>query len=335
MLKVGIVGAGTMGRIHAEAYALMKDAQLIGIAESRSEAAQTIAEKLGISAYSSMEDMIAAESPDIIDICLPTYLHKSFVLKAAQLGKHVICEKPMATTLEDARAMIEACRKAGVKLMIGHVLRFFPEYAKAKQMVDGNAVGKVGTVRMLRGGSMPTGWNEWYRSFDKSGGVILDLVIHDFDWLRWTFGEVERVYAKGLIGREALPMDHAFVSLRFKNGTIAHVNGSWAHPDGFRTFLEIAGKKGVISTDSNDAVSIHTSLHTIKSAAAASVHVPESPLGKSPYLLELEHFVDCVLHDKQPCITGEDAYKAVEISLAALQSIRTGRAVTLIEGEFQ
>lgn len=335
MLKVGIIGAGTMGRIHAGAYALMKDAQLVGVADIRPAAAQPLADQLGSKAYSTLEDLIAAENPDIIDICLPTYLHKSFVMKAAQFGKHVICEKPIAPALEDAQEMIEACRKAGVKLMVGHVLRFFPEYAKAKQMVDRNAVGKVGTVRMLRGGSIPSGWNDWYRSFDQSGGVILDLIIHDFDWLRWTFGEVERVYAKGLIGREMLSMDHAFVSLRFVNGTIAHVNGSWAHPEGFRTFLEIAGKKGVISMDSDDTVSIHTSLHSAKSAAAASVQIPESPLGKSPYLLELEHFVDCALHDKQPSITGEDAYKAVEISLAALQSVRTGRAITLNQGGFQ
>jgi UDP-N-acetylglucosamine 3-dehydrogenase len=328
MLKVGLIGAGTMGSVHADAYTQVKGAKLAGIVgDARKPSVTALAQRHGVSVYSTVEELVSVENPDMLDICLPTFLHKEYVLKAAALGKHVFCEKPIAATAADAREMIEACERAGVKLMIGHVLRFEPDYIKAKQLVDRDAVGRVGTIRAIREGGMPQGSRNWYNQFSASGGVILDLIIHDFDWIRWTFGEVERVYAKSIMGREALPMDHAFVSLRLKNGAIAHVSGSWAQPEGFRTFLELAGTKGVTKIEYDEAsMPIRT---MVRGGQGGVIRSSESPIGISPYAAELQHFVDCITTDGEPSITGHDALKALEISLAALESVRTGRAVTL------
>jgi predicted dehydrogenase len=324
MLKIGLVGAGMIGRVHAEAYAQVKGVTLVGVADSNPDAADSLARSSGARAYFSLEELVAAEKPDALDICLPTHLHKPYVLEAAKLGKHVFCEKPIAASADDARAMVEACRKAGITFMVGHVLRFSPEYAMAKQMADEGKLGKVGTVRMIRESGMP-GWADWFADPGKSGGVLLDMSIHDFDWLRWTFGEADRVYAKSLPREEGLPGDHAFVSVRMKNGAIAHVTGSWAQPEGFRSFLELAGTGGVATLDTDDFASIRTA--TRKDGAI--VRGAESPLGTSAYAAELQHFADCIALGKEPLVNGEEATRSLELCLAAIRSAETGQVVTL------
>lgn len=327
MLKVGLVGAGMIGRVHAQAYAAIRGAELVGVADTQADAAAKLAEASGVRAYRSLEELVSSENPDIIDICLPTYLHKPVTLQAADFGKHVFCEKPIAPALEDAQAMIDACRKAGVKLMIGHVLRFSPDYVMAKQLVDENRLGRVGTVRLLRESAMP-GWSSWFADAGKSGGVLLDLAIHDIDWLRWTFGEAERVYSKSLERGKDMPGEHAFVSIRMKSGAIAHVTGSWAQPDGFRAFLEVAGTEGVVTLDSNDTAAVKTSVRT----DGQTQHSSASPLKLDPYAAELQHFVDCIVHNREPLVSGEEAYRSLELALAAIRSADSGEVVILGEG---
>ncbi|MFD1675543.1 Gfo/Idh/MocA family protein [Alicyclobacillus fodiniaquatilis] len=330
MLKVAVIGAGTMGSTHAHSYVKMTNAKLVGIVDIRGEKAEALAQKCSTSAFSTFDELLTTEDPDIIDICVPTYLHKSFVYQASAAKKHVICEKPITRTLQEAAEMIQICKEAGVRLFIGQVVRFFPEYKQIYDTLKAGEIGEIGTVHAFRGGGFPGGsWGDWYANVAKSGSLIVDLMIHDIDYLRWCFGEVERVYAKSLLGRELNRFDHAFVSLRFKNGVIAHVEGSWAYPGGFRTELEVCGREGIVHYDSAQAAPIHTSLRTT-AAGGSGVAVPESPLQKSPYQLELEHFVDCIAQNKEPIVRAEDAYKALEISLAALESAQTGSVVKLM-----
>ncbi|MDB4865905.1 MAG: gfo/Idh/MocA family oxidoreductase [Cohnella sp.] len=325
MLKVGLVGAGGIGGVHAQAMAAIRGARLVGVADARVEAAHKLGEQFGVSHYSSLEELVQAENPDIIDICLPTDLHQEFVVRAAELGKHVFCEKPMARSPEEAQQMVEACRQAGVKLMIGHVLRFSPEYRTAKQLVDEGRLGRVGTVRLIREGTAP-GWSSWFGDKRRSGGVLLDLAIHDMDWLRWTFGEAERVYAKMASVEQGLPGDHGFVSIRMKSGVIAHVTGSWAQADGFRTFLEIAGTGGVATFDSANIHSIRTTLR----GEGHPQHSAESPLSSNAYANELQHFIDCVEAGTEPLVNGEDAAKSLQLALAAIRSAESGQVVTFV-----
>lgn len=328
MLKIGLLGAGTIGVVHAAAYAGIQGARLVGVVDKRVEAAESLAGHANLPAFASFEELVESENPDIVDICLPTHLHMDTTVKAAELGMHVFCEKPIARSANESQKMIKACRKAGVQLMIGHVARFSPDYLLVHDMVIGGKVGRVGTVRMLREGRMPSSEGDWYSDFAKSGGVVLDLALHDMDWLRWTFGEVERVYAKSLKGSNNTKElgDHCFISLRLKNGAIAHITGSWARPQGNSTFLEVAGQNGVLYTECDEASMPICNL--IRSNERV-VHSAESPLDVNPYQMEIQHFVDCISRGKTVCVTGEDALQSLKVSLAAIRSIKTGQAITL------
>ncbi len=328
MIKVAVIGAGTMAHVHSEGYLNMADVQLVGIVDHHEGRGETLAFERGTRYYSSFETLIVNEEVDVVDVCVPTPVHKDYVLKAARAKKHVICEKPMARNLEDAKEMIETCQAEGVRFFVAHVVRFFPEYVKAMNLVQSGEIGKVGTVRARRGGAFPKATEDWYASFLKSGSLVVDLMIHDFDYLRGVFGEVERVYAKSLLGREINRIDNALVSLRFKNGVIASVEGTWAEPSGFSTKLEIAGDGGIITHDSAAEAAIQTSFRTV-SNQGEGVNVPENPVNKSPYQLELEHFLECIKTGETSLVTPEDGYEALKISLAALESIKTGNVITL------
>jgi predicted dehydrogenase len=221
--------------------------------------------------------------------------------------------------------MIELCKAQNVRLFVGHVVRFFPEYENARQLILDGEIGEVGTVRFFRGGPFPKAtFDNWYADTSRSGGVILDLMIHDFDYLRWTFGEAERVYTK------ALPdMDYALTSIRFKNGVIANIEGSWSEADGFHTEYDLAGSAGLIQHDSRTEKPLVISLKQEDLGLQGGVAVPESPMVKGPYQLELENFIHCIETGGTARVSPEDALEALRLSFAAIESSKTGKAVTL------
>ncbi|WP_059103012.1 Gfo/Idh/MocA family protein [Shouchella shacheensis] len=333
MVRVLVVGLGTMGSTHAASFAAMENVQLMGVVDKNAKLVNTLAKKLDTKGFASFEEAASylEGQIDVVSVCLPTNQHATYVKKAADIGADVICEKPLARQLGEAREMMDYCKKKGSKLFVGHVVRFFPEYVKAKAVMEEGKVGEVAVARTMRGGPFPRASENWYANYDSSGGLILDMIIHDFDFLRWTFGDVERVYAKNLAGttgeNEAMK-DYALVTLRFKSGVIAHVEGSWAHKQ-FHTSFEFAGKDGVISYSSAKEKPVVTERIAEEGEASGGVSVPESPLAQSPYDRELHHFMDCIQTGKEPVVTAEDAYKAMEIALAALQSIEEKRPVSL------
>lgn len=326
MLRVGIVGVGTMGRTHASAYTKLPNVQLVGFTDAIVDAARKVASQFGVQAFDSYEALL--EQVDMVDICTPTPTHLELVLKAASAGKHILCEKPLGRTLQQCEQMIEAANRAGVTLMPAQVLRFFPEFKQARDLVLAGAVGKPAAIRTRRGGPYPRAANNWYADFEQSGGPILDMVIHDFDWLRWTFGEVERVFAKALTFKKVEYVDYALITLRLRSGAIAHVEANWADPSGFKVDFEIAGDAGMIAFDSRFAMPL-TVAKQDTGAGGGGVAVPESPMAEDPYMLEIKHFVDSVQAGQQPSITAEDGMKAVEIALAAIESVRTGKVIRL------
>lgn len=326
MLRVGIVGVGTMGRTHASAYTKLPNARLVGFTDAIADAARRVASQFGVQAFDSYESLL--EQVDMVDICTPTPTHLELVLQAANAGKHILCEKPLGRTLQQCEQMIEAANRAGVTLMPAQVLRFFPEFKQARDLVLAGAVGKPAAIRTRRGGPYPRAANDWYADFEQSGGPILDMVIHDFDWLRWTFGEVERVFAKSLTFKKLDHIDYALITLRLKSGAIAHVEANWADPGGFKVDFEIAGDAGMIAFDSRFAMPL-TVAKQDAGGGGGGVAVPESPLAEDPYMLEIKHFVDSVEAGQPPSITAEDGMKAVEIALAAIESARTGKVIRL------
>ncbi len=323
--RVAIIGAGVMGNTHARHWGRVPGAEIVGALDLSLDAAQAVGP-----AFTDWNTLLSEAKPDIVDVCTPTPLHREYVERAAAAGKAIFVEKPLARTLEDCDAMLAAVERTGVPAMSGHVVRFFPEYAAAKRLVDAGGVGTPAAVRTARMGGMPT-WSVWYADPAQSGGVALDLILHDFDWLRWTFGPVSRVYTQGLMGRTELAgrLDYALVTLRFVAGAVAHITGSWAHPTGFRTTFEIAGDGGLIEHDSARSAPLTASLRG--GEGGGSVAVPESPLaeGEDPYYLELAAFVSALENSEPPPVTLHDGREATRIGLAALESIETGKVVQL------
>jgi UDP-N-acetylglucosamine 3-dehydrogenase len=323
-LRVGVVGAGFIGAIHLGAYANMPEVEVVGVADALPEIAATGAAVVGARTYSSYEELVSAEEVDVVDVCLPTAYHRELALKAASAGKHVILEKPIARSLEDAEEIIEAFDGSGGRLFVGHVVRFFPEYVRIKEMVDAGEFGTIGVARTSRRSPFLTGWNDWYADWRMSGGVLLDLVIHDFDFLRWALGEVERVYARGVLGREYNRLDYALVTLRFEGGAIAHVEGQWGYPGPFNYSIEVAGSRAMVTVDSTESAPVQ-----LFGGATGPGESPDVIVGKSPFQAELEHFIRCAATGEEPVVNGRDAYEALRIGHAAIESVKTGRPVAL------
>ncbi|HOK53119.1 MAG TPA: Gfo/Idh/MocA family oxidoreductase [Armatimonadota bacterium] len=328
MQRVALVGAGGMGATHAASYGKIQNAKLVAVMDIRPDAAADLAAHYNAKSFSDAQKMFDEVEFDIIDICTPTPWHIDYVKIGAAAGKHVCCEKPFGRTLEQCREAIEACEKAGVTLFIAHVLRWFPEFKKAKELIDFGAIGSPAVVRTTRGGGFPHGWNNWFANFEWSGGAVLDLVIHDFDWLLWTFGPAERVFAKGLYNSGIPEKDYALITIRFRSGVIAHVEATFATPGGFKVSLEVAGDKGVINFDNTDAAPLVIGKWQTESSGPG-VPVPSSPMSVSPYYLELQHFVDCIEEGRKPAVTPQEAMDAVALALAAIESIKTGAPVRL------
>ena len=282
--RVALIGAGAMGGEHGRQWQAVPGVEVVGVLAASREEAGRVAEAAGCPAFGADEfdALLRQTGPDIVDVCVPTPLHRENVERAAAAGKAIFVEKPLARTLADCDAIVHAVERAGVPLMAGHVLRFFPEYAAAKRLVDAGGVGKAAAIRTARLGGMPHGWQGWYADGAQSGGVVLDLMVHDFDWLRWTFGPVQRVFAQGLYGKpeHAGARDYALVTLRLESGAVAHVTGSWAHPGGFRTTLEIAGDAGLIEHDSARSAPLTLAQHTAEGGRGGGVGKPTGGGGR-------------------------------------------------------
>jgi UDP-N-acetylglucosamine 3-dehydrogenase len=336
MKRIGIAGAGLTGGMHAARWVHLPVA-LAGFYTRTPEHAQAAAERYGGRAFPSLQALL--DAVDVVDVCTPTPAHKDIVLAAAAAGKDIVCEKPIARHLRDAEAMIATCEASGVRLFMAHVVRFFPEYVRAKEILDSGRLGRPGVIRTARGGNFPNPETQnWYVDFEQGGGVILDMLIHDIDYARWCFGEVERVFARGLTFGDIKDADHVVLTARFQNGAIGHLEGSWAFPPGnFRTRLEISGDAGLLEVDSLDRPPIDVMLKQEETASAAGVPVPESPMdpANDPYHREIAHFLSCLESGQEFLASPQDGLEALRIGLAAIQSLRTGQPEDLATFEEQ
>jgi myo-inositol 2-dehydrogenase/D-chiro-inositol 1-dehydrogenase len=328
MFRVGLVGAGLMGTLHAASWA-QTPARLVAVHAKNRDQAGKLAQQHDAQAAGSLETLL--DAVDVVDICTPTHRHHEMVLAAAAAGRHIVCEKPLARTPKQAEEMVAACERAGVRLLVAHVVRFFPEYAQAKSIVDRGEIGHVGVVRLKRVSSRP-GWatDNWLFDAEKSGGMMLDLMIHDFDYARWVAGEVESVFARsiGNIRPDALT-DYALVIMRHTNSALSHVEGGWAYPAGmFRTSLEIAGDQGLIEHPVGSSVPLGIYLKQSGDGKKGG-EVPASPLLENPYATEIKHFYEVIVHDAAPRVTAKDGLAALKIAFAAIESAKTGQRVTV------
>jgi predicted dehydrogenase len=328
-MKIGIAGVGFMGTTHAQAW-FETGAQIVGMVAETVEEAKPLADQYNVKIYPDLTAML--KEVEVVDICTPTHLHYPMVMEAAAKGKHVVCEKPLAMSVNQASEMLAACRAAGVQLLVAHVVRFFPEYACAKATVEAGQIGSPGVIRLSRGSYRPKKpVGNWFLDEAKSGGIMMDLMIHDFDYARWIAGEVESVFAKKVSsGHPEASIDYGLAILRHTNGALSHIAGAWAYPPPtFRTKLEIAGDAGLIEFDSDAAVPIQSLLLRSGLDGAPDVGLPSSPLSESPYTTQIKEFYAALQGLKTPRVTAEDGLAAVQIAQAAIQSAKIRQAVAL------
>ena len=327
-MKVGIVGVGFMGTTHAAGWA-ETPAEIVGFTAETQNEAGTLSKQYKTQVYSSLDEMLP--DVDVVDICSPTHLHYEMALQAAAAGKHIVCEKPLARTTKQAREIVRACQNAGVQLLVAHVVRFFPEYAMARAAVVEGQIGKPGVIRLHRGSYRPKKpAGNWFLDEVKSGGILMDLMIHDYDYARWIAGDVESVSAHRVTQRHPeAPVDYGLVILSHRSGALSHIAGAWAYPPPtFRTHLEIAGDQGLIEFDSDRTAPIQNLI--LKSAGdSPDVGLPSSPVSESPYTTQLKEFYRALSEGISARVSALDGLAAVQIAEAALESCYTGQPVKL------
>jgi predicted dehydrogenase len=319
-LNIGVIGLGEIGAIHCDALLQIPQAKLLAVADIDEAKAKQIAKQTGAQPYQDYKELLARNDIDAVIIATPDHLHKEPCVAAAKAGKHILVEKPLAMTLEDSKDILGAVEKANVKLMVGFTLRFFPQYQHAKASIEKGELGKLISLFARR-----TNLISQSQRLKGRTGVLFFLGIHDFDVLRWMVGaEAKEIYCLSTKhDRSSYTVeDETFTTIRFGNGVIACAHIGWCmpegHPTGFDFKLDITGTNGLLNLDMvRQGVEKHVAGHT------------SFPPMSSPLIAEDRSFIDAVLYDKDVPVTGEDGLQAVQMTLAALESIKTGKPVGL------
>ncbi|MEN5073097.1 Gfo/Idh/MocA family oxidoreductase [Isoptericola cucumis] len=329
-LKVGLVGAGGIAKAHAPAWRALG----VDLVVHSHDGAADLAVAHGARVAGSLEELL--DVVDVVDVVTPTSTHLDVATAALAGGRHVLCEKPIARTGAEGAALLDAARAADRQLYPGHVVRFFPEYALMRAAVRAGDVGTPAVLRFARGGMFPT-WSPWFADDGQSGGVVMDLMIHDLDIARWVAGEVTAVHAtRRDVEDGGLPHTLAHVVLTHAGGAITHVRGLWGAPHTtFRTSFHVAGDDGVLRFDSAGAGGVRTDLPPVP---AGGQDRPAPAAGESPYLTEIREFATAFAASpgalapddpRHPRVSAVDGVVAVEIAEAALASIASGAPVAL------
>ncbi|MGQ9631222.1 MAG: Gfo/Idh/MocA family protein [bacterium] len=330
-VNVGVIGLGLMGGLHSRIYAESPLANLVAVADSDEARLSQAARDLRVKGYEDFSELLSREDIEAVSICTPDQLHLGPTVAAARAGKHILLEKPLATTVEDARKIVEVCRENGVKLMIGYVLRFDPRFTQAFEAISRGEIGRPVHICAKRINPV--------RSAERLGGrtsVLFYLGPHDINYMRWFVGSpVERVYAEE--SRIALThlgvADTILGTLKFANGAVGSLETSWALPNslgvGVEARVEIAGTKGAIFIDVYDQ---GLRLYTREVLYPDTMHWPiVSGRVDGDLRRELEYFLECVVSDKPPLLSGEDGLEDVYVIAAMERSIKEGRPIKVSE----
>ncbi len=338
-VNVGLIGTGFVGDIHAAAFKMVPDAQVVAVASPTPGKAKAFAEERGIPrAMEDYRDLLALDEVDMVTLCLPNDLHAQVTIDAAAAGKHVLCEKPLCRTLEEADRMIEACRRAGVLLMYAEELCFAPKYVRAKTLVDEGALGRAFLVKQSEehfGPHMP-----WFWDVDRSGGgVLLDMGCHSIEYARWVFGKptVKSVLASlgtYVHGERTRGEDHSFCIVEYEGGKTGLAENSWAKTGGVDDRCEIYGSGGFTRADLLRGSSLLTysesgygyAVEKVASTSGYTFTMFEE-IWNYGFPQEMAHFVRCVRGEEEPVETGEDGREVLKIICAAYESAGTGRRI--------
>ena len=331
-LRFGVIGAGRIGKIHAETLAArVAGASVATIADVNLAAAQETAARLHIPLATHDYKVILNDPQiDAVAICSSTDTHARLIVEAAQAGKHIFCEKPIDHDLAKIAAALDAVEKAGVKLQIGFNRRFDPNFRKVHEMVAEGKIGKPHILRITSRDPAPPP----IEYIKVSGGIFLDMTIHDFDMARYQMGDVESVYVAGgvmvdpRIG-EAGDIDTAVITLHFANGAIGTIDNSRQAVYGYDQRVEIFGSEGMVTafnnTPDNTVYSNVDGVHSAKPLYFFLERYMDS------FIAEMKEFVTAVVEDKPTPVGGEDGRAPVLIGMAAWKSYREHRPVKISE----
>ena len=345
--RIGIVGLGDIARLHAQGLLSNSEIQLAVCRGRNPGSADLFARDFGAVVYDNWAQMLDDERVVAVDLCVPNDLHRSYAESAASASKHVICEKPIAMTSGDGVAMIDACRSAGVQMLVAHVLRFWPEYRIMRDVLQSRQLGVCRTITLRRMLSLLVsvpGREGWRNSPDRMGGAILDLQIHDIDFLLWTFGLPGTIYCVAARSADG-GLNHVYTTLTYPDGPCALIEASYMLKGDPMIFTAKAVcDEGSLDYSMNLAqFEMHeieepaqgngrpggASLTCFRPSAQAEVLAHSDPqVLENVFRAELAYFADCVLgRTESDVANAEDAVAAVRVVEACRESVRTAGVV--------
>lgn len=333
-LNVGIIGAGRIGQVHAKSITYhIPQAKIVAISDIYYEGAEKVAESLGIpNAYEDYHEILNNPEIDAVLICSSTDTHADIAVEAAEAGKHIFCEKPVDLTVAKIKKVIAAVEKAGVKLQIGFNRRYDHNFAEIKRLANDGKLGKLQTIKITSRDPEPP-------SIDYvkvSGGIFLDMTVHDFDMARFIGGEVEEVYANAAVTvdeaiGEAGDVDTALIALKFKNGAIGVIDNCRKACYGYDQRLEVFGTGGQASAANDTPTNV--------SYINENGNMTDKPLYffleryMQSFTDEMTEFINAVQNDEPTKTTVNDGLEALRLGLAAKLSVKEHRPVKLSEIE--
>lgn len=334
-IGIGIIGCGQISERHGLGYmAIPEKARVVATSDVVVQLAKEKAKRWGAEAfYSDYKELLQRADIDAVDVLVPHDLHAEVTILAAKAGKHVLCEKPMATTLEDADEMINIAKQENIKLMVGHNWRFKLNYVKMKEIIDGGTIGEVYLTTIEWGGWIVHPANHWRLSLSKAGGgVLIGQGTHYFDLWRWLIGEVEAVYgiSENLIHKDREIEDNMVTLVRFKNGALGTMLCTQTEKNPCNNErMKMYGTKGTaIAVRVPSLLEIYSDEAPEHLRGWTSFHLGDQQ--QTSIDREVEHFVDCIREDKAPLVTGEDGKVALKIVLAAYRSLKSHEWVKIL-----
>lgn len=324
-MKIGIMSFAHMHAYsYAEALNQLPNVELVGIFDDDVSKGQEVATQFGTTHYENQAEFLAEEM-DAVIICSENDRHKEMVLSAAKAKKHILCEKPIATNVEDAKSMIQACEEEGVTLQIAYPVRFSEPISKLKKMIDNGEFGEIIAFRTTNRGQSPGGW--FIDQEQSGGGAVLDHTVHMLDIMRWYLGE-EVIEVDAIVDSyfHDIDIDDAgLLTFKFESGIIASHDASWSRFSEYPTWgdatIEVIGTKKIAKVDA-----FQEHFRKFNKGPKSLEHVP---FGSDMDFGLVRDFVDCVREGRQPSITGFDGLKSLEVSLAAYEASKQGKSIKL------
>lgn len=335
-LGIGIIGCGKISDVHAQGYLMVpRKAKIVATADVDEERARSKAEIWNAeSYYSDYKQLLARKDVDAVDICSPHYLHAEMSVAAAKAKKHILLEKPIATTIEEADQIVRAVRSANVKLMVAFNRRFMLANRRMKELVSAGAIGRIFLAAVEVGGFAEYPSGSWRASIKESGGGALAGAIHAIDQLRWLVGEVSAVQASAeILTRKDVEIDDSSIALlKFQSGALGCLAASSAERRAkWNERIKICGTKGTMINDIvNETLSIYSEKMPDCSNCWIIYSFPDD--WENSYRREVEYFLNCILNDEDPLPSAEDGRAALAVVEAAYNSSKECKWISVGTG---